>query len=120
MKKTTGRRRRLAIAGVALAVGAVLIPALPASAATGTINCGGNSATILNGNTGGGNSIARTYNYDASCGSVAHGAYVNQNGQVLWVGASSWSSATGIISRTFYGAMQSSRHYHNGTYNNLY
>lgn len=113
------RKKRLVVASALLAVGAALLPALPAAAATSSIACGGYVETILNGNTGGGNSIARTYNTNGACGSVGHAATVNQGGQILFIPRNSWSTTKGTITRTFYGSMQSSVHYHNGTSNTL-
>ena len=116
--KTSRRNRLLVISGV-LAVGAALLPALPAAAGQESIACGVYVETILNGNTGGGNSIARTYNSHGTCGSMSLYAYTNQYGQILR-SSTAYSSATGTFSRTYFGAMQRSYHGHNGTSNTLY
>lgn len=113
------RRTRMAIVATAVAIGAAVLPALPAAAATSSIACGGYVETILNGNLGNGSSIARTYNYNGACGNMYLYAYTNQYGQILKSGTS-YSSATGVFSKTIFGAMNRSIHGHNGTSNTLY
>lgn len=113
------RSKRIIVASAFLAVGAALLPTLPAAAATSSIACGGFAETILNGNLGNGNSIARTYNYNGACGNMSLYAYTNQYGQILKSGTS-YSSATGMFSKTIFGAMNRSIHGHNGTSNTLY
>lgn len=93
---------------------------LPANAATGTISCAGSSESIANGNTGGGNSVSITTNYSLNCGAVGNRAQTNINGQILWASMPALVSGKTYYSRTYYGAMYKSRHYHNGTSNDLW
>lgn len=116
---TSARRTRMAVIATAVAIGAAILPALPAAAATSTIACGGFAETILNGNLGNGSSVARTYNYNGACGSMSLYAYTNQYGQIL-KSSTSYSSATGVFSKTIFGSMNRSIHGHNGTSNTLY
>ena len=97
----------------------VVVGAIPANATTGAVSCGGSSETTLNGNQSGGTSLSATTNYSLQCGGVGHMGRTNVNGQLLWSSSASLVSGKTYNSRTYYGAIDRSRHYHNGTYNTL-
>lgn len=112
---------RLRTGAVALVVACLAVAAaIPANAASSTISCGGSSEAITNGNQSGGNSISITTNNSLNCAGVGHMAKTNVNGQLLWSSGPTLVWNKTYNSRTYYGAMHTSRHYHNGSYDPLY
>jgi hypothetical protein len=119
MKTNSKVRARIGLAAAACA-GLVLCVAAPASATGSTIGCAGSTESILNGNQSGGNSISITTNYSLACGGVSNRARTNVYGQILWSSYQTPVSGQNYYSRTYFGSMYMSRHYHNGTSNDLY
>lgn len=109
----------MGMAAMACAAVAMLVAA-PASATSSTINCAGNSENIVNGNRSGGGSVSITTNYSLACGGVSNRARTNINGQILWSSYQTPVSGNTYYSRNYAGSMYMSRHYHNGTHNNMY
>lgn len=118
MTKNTQRRVRMSMAAAACAAIAMLA-ATPASAASGVIGCLGNSENIVNGNTSSG-SVSITTNYSLKCGKVGNRAQTNIHGQILWSSMPTLVSGNDYYLRNYAGSMYMSRHYHNGTHNNMY
>lgn len=118
MKNAKSWRSVALATGVALAI--AVVGAAPAIAAQSSINCSGVTETISNGYTGNYSSFARTWNTNLKCGKVGNGAYVNQNGQILWVAPNTLTSGITFSEKWFYGVISRSVHYHNGTSTTLW
>lgn len=107
------------LAGMLATAFAIAI-AVPANAGASGMTCNDGEVAsyvpISNGNSGS-SSWAQTSNATGACGTVSHSAYVNQYGSWTYVPRGGYSSAQTIVSRTFYGTMSYSRHYHNGNLN---
>ena len=99
---------------IAAAAALVVAGGVPASAAVSEIVCQSAIETINNGTY-----FSQTQNRNLKCGGVGNRAYININGQLLWSSYQTLVSGKTNYYRSYAGVVWTSRHYHNGTFNDL-